>query len=125
MQHPFLQDAEQLLARAREICNAASTKDALEQFRVAFLGRKGELAILSDRFVTLSIDDKRAAGPRFQEIKRELDSLYDARKAKLDNAQSTQNTSILDVTQVAPQRTHKGGLHVYRDRKSTRLNSSH
>lgn len=114
MHHTFLHDAEKLLAQARENCSKTTSKESLEQFRVMFLGRKGELSFLNERFVTLNVESKRSAGPRFQEIRREIETLYEQRKQILETAQTnTQSSSQFDVTQVAPQRTHAGGLHVY------------
>lgn len=111
--HPFLNDAQALLIKAQQACSAAQTVDALEQFRIAFLGRKGELAALSDRFVTLSLEDKRSLGKEFQEIKQALERLYDDKKKTFDLQTSTTTTSAFDVTEEAPQRTHSGALHVY------------
>lgn len=111
--HPFLNDVELLLTQARQICSAATTKDALEQFRIMFLGRKGKLALLNDTFVALSIDDKRSYGPRFQEVRRELENLYEHRKVTLEASQPTTQAPLLDVTQITPQRSHAGALHVY------------
>jgi len=112
--HPFLNDAQALLIKAKQVCTSANSLDALESFRIAFLGRKSELAALSDRFVTLSLDEKRSLGKEFQTIKQELEALYEEKKQSLEQVAKTQPTQhAFDVTQEAPELTHKGSLHVY------------
>ena len=114
MSHPFLNDAQNLLTKAQQICAAMSSLEALEQFRIAFLGRKGELSVLSDRFVTLSLDEKRTLGKEFQEIKQALDQLYEQTKKQLELSTSkTSPAHQFDVTQEAPELSHSGSLHVY------------
>ena len=114
MQHLFLHDAEKLLTKAQESCLQIITKDDLERFRISFLGRKSELSSLGDRFVTLSIDEKRTLGPRFQEIRRTIEALFEEQKNKIESASLSNNqATTFDVTQETPERFHKGSLHAY------------
>ena len=116
MQHPFLRDAELLQTQAQKHSESMTSKEALEQFRIMFLGRKGELSLLNDQFIKLNVETKRSFGPRFQEIRREIENLYEQRKQILEVSSalnSTEQAPLLDVTQISPQKTHVGGLHVY------------
>lgn len=57
----------------------------LEEVRVRFMGRKGELTELLKSLKDLSIDDKRELGPKAQGLKAAFDALIDARKAALED----------------------------------------
>lgn len=58
----------------------------LEEIRVRFMGRKGELTELLKSLKDLSIDDKRELGPKAQGLKATFDAAIDARKAALEDA---------------------------------------
>jgi phenylalanyl-tRNA synthetase alpha chain len=112
VQHHLLESAESLLSSATEQCALITTLEALDTFRIQFLGRKGFLATLSDTFVKLSPEEKRLTGSRFQEIKKLIDELYTKKKSSLESS-TTNNTCFIDFSAVQPQQNHPGKLHVY------------
>lgn len=65
----------------------ASDEHALEQVRVAFLGRHGHLAELMKQLKDLSVDDKRIVGPQLNQLKIDLETSYQKRQQELFAAQ--------------------------------------
>ena len=65
----------------------ASSLSALEELRVAFLGRKGSLAQIMSRLPGLEPKDRPAVGQKANEVKDALNLLFDARKDALEAAQ--------------------------------------
>ncbi|MDO8756730.1 MAG: phenylalanine--tRNA ligase subunit alpha, partial [Elusimicrobiota bacterium] len=82
-------DWEKSYARAESALRDAGVENAdlqaLEEVRVRFMGRKGELTELLKSLKDLSIDDKRELGPKAQGLKATFDAAIDARKAALEN----------------------------------------
>lgn len=74
--------------RAEQLVLQAGTTDLLklEEVRVRFLGRKGELTELLKSLKDLPIDDKKEAGPKAQALKAAFEAAIDARKAALEEA---------------------------------------
>jgi phenylalanyl-tRNA synthetase alpha chain len=58
----------------------------LEEHRVRFLGRKGELTELLKGLKDLPIEDKRELGPRAQKLRETLEAELEARRAALEDA---------------------------------------
>jgi len=58
----------------------------LEEVRVRFLGRKGELTELLKALKDLSLDDKRDLGPKAQALKTAFEAELDAAKNRLEEA---------------------------------------
>jgi phenylalanyl-tRNA synthetase alpha chain len=58
----------------------------LEEVRVRFLGRKGELTELLKSLKDLSLDDKKEAGPKAQALKGSFESALESRRAALEEA---------------------------------------
>ncbi len=80
---------QQAYARAESALREAGVQDAdlkkLEEVRVRFLGRKGELTELLKSLKDLGLDDKRELGPKAQALKEAFDAAVEARKAALED----------------------------------------
>ena len=90
----------------------AETLDQLETIRVEVLGRNGTLAAVSKDFKKLSIEDKARIGKLLNSVKQELESAYEAKKAKFESAalRARLDSEWLDLTLPAPG-VRKGSLH--------------
>lgn len=91
-----------------------STESQLEEFRLKHLTRQGTIATLFADLKQLDADAKRTVGPELNQLKKETNSLFDAKKEdlfqqKLQAAQDKQK--YFDVTISKP--TQKGSLHPY------------
>jgi phenylalanyl-tRNA synthetase alpha chain len=85
----------QLESEARAAFSAASTEAALEEARVAFLGRNGKLRELQEGMKAVPKEDKPAVGREFNRVKTVLEGLLEERTAALAAPTAT---SALDVT---------------------------
>jgi phenylalanyl-tRNA synthetase alpha chain len=79
---------------------AASDLAALDELRVAVLGRSGSLTSLLKALKDLSLDDKKELGPKAQSLRVDLDAAIEARKAELEAASDLALSSedALDLT---------------------------
>ena len=83
----------------------------LDDVRVRFLGRKGELTELLKQLKDLSLEDRRALGPQAQSAKENLEFQLEKRRRELESsADESASGESLDVTMpgFGPPR---GGLH--------------
>jgi phenylalanyl-tRNA synthetase alpha chain len=98
-------------ARA-EIIAAADLRD-LQQVRVRWLGKKGRITAELKRLGELPADERREAGRRINEVKREIDDAIEARKAQLERDELARRLAAerVDVTLPGTGRS-SGGLHL-------------
>lgn len=75
-------------------------ENALEQWRIAFLGRKGALAALMEKLGTLPKEERPAAGKLANEVKAALETAFEARVNALKQRALTASltSAPLDVT---------------------------
>lgn len=80
---------------------AAASPESLEEVRILWLGRKdGRLTTLLKQLGTLSIDEKRVWGPRYNELKSQLEEALAAKEKDLLSAarSSALARDTLDIT---------------------------
>jgi len=98
-------------ARA-EIDAAADLRD-LQQVRVRWLGKKGRITAELKGLGELPAEERREAGRRINEVKREIDEAIEARKAQLERDELARRLAAerVDVTLPGTGRAG-GGLHL-------------
>jgi len=108
---------DQAYARVESALRGAGVESSadlpkLEEVRVRFLGRKGELTELLKSLKDLSLDDKKAAGPKAQALKASFEASLDAAKARLEEAGDAEalKKDAIDLTLPAL-RAPRGRLH--------------
>ena len=91
---------------------AADSEDALEQVRVAALGKKGEISLKMRELGKMPPDERRRMGPLLNALKDEINSALAARRAALADAalEERLKTEWLDVTLPARHRP-QGSVH--------------
>ncbi|GIX31971.1 MAG: phenylalanine--tRNA ligase alpha subunit [Porticoccaceae bacterium] len=101
-----------LLEAALAELAAAGDRAALEQVRVAYLGRKGRLTALLRELGRLPAEERRAAGARINEAKERLEHAIAERRRALEAAAIADrlDKETLDVT-LPGRRAEVGGLH--------------
>ena len=105
-------DLQALTAKARSDIEAADNLDALDQIRVSYLGKKGELTSLLKTLGTLPAEERKSAGQDINRAKQEVQQALEARKESLKAAalQAKLASERIDVT--LPGRGQStGGLH--------------
>ena len=90
-------DVAELGEQARAAISDATSLSALEDQKVALLGRKGRLTKLLKSLSELPMEQRRVLGASLNELKGELGRLIEARKQKLAQTESSLRTKV-DVT---------------------------
>lgn len=95
-----MQDLNELKAKALEEVSKASDLAELDQLRVAFLGKKGEITGLLKNLGSLSPEERPKAGAQINEVKQEVQALIDERKQLLESAAIEKKlaSETIDVT---------------------------
>ncbi len=92
--------------------NAASDEGALEEARIAALGKKGEVALKMRELGKMTPEERQTAGPALNALKDEINTAITAKKAALGDAALNERlaTEWLDVT-LPPRPRAQGTLH--------------
>jgi phenylalanyl-tRNA synthetase alpha chain len=107
-----MQDVDELISRAQQEIESSRAPAALENIRVKYLGKKGELTALLKQLGSLSADQRPAAGQAINRAKQVVQDAIYARREALDEEHVTRELAAgaLDVS--LPGRGQKpGGLH--------------
>lgn len=74
---------------------AVNNADDLENFRLKFLSKKGELSLLFDDFKKIAADKKKEVGKKINELKQHAQQKYDEQKVSLsDDSKSSLNIDL-------------------------------
>ena len=76
-------DLQKLTADAQQKINAADNLDVLDQIRVDYLGKKGELTSLLKTLGKLPADERKTAGQDINNAKHEVQQALEQRKQAL------------------------------------------
>ena len=93
----MLQTLEQLQTDALGEIEAIDSIDALETWRIAYLGSKGRLKGVMPLLKDVSKEDKPEVGKRLNEVKTALEVAFDSRKDSLSS--TTSAPSHIDITE--------------------------
>jgi phenylalanyl-tRNA synthetase alpha chain len=101
-----------LEGRLTEQVEAAADLKALDDIRVAALGKKGEVSLMMRELGRMTSEQRQVMGPALNGLKDRLAALIDARRDALENAalDAALASERVDVTLPAP-REPKGSLH--------------
>lgn len=101
-----------LVSEARETIDAAEDMAALDDVRVRYLGKKGEITALLKGLGGLSAEERPAAGERINQAKQQLAKALDARRKFLKSAALEQRLAAERIDVTLPGRNQPdGGLH--------------
>ncbi|MCK0743538.1 phenylalanine--tRNA ligase subunit alpha [Chromohalobacter nigrandesensis] len=102
----------QLVAEARAAIESAQDVQALDEVRVHFLGKKGEITALLKSLGQLPPEERPKAGERINEAKQILSSELEARKQTLKDAELDARLARERIDVTLPGRGEQtGGLH--------------
>ncbi|MEE9253477.1 MAG: phenylalanine--tRNA ligase subunit alpha [Pseudomonadales bacterium] len=105
-------DIETIVATAEQAITSAQDPRALDDLRVRYLGRRGELTVLLRNLGRLPAQERPEAGAAINAAKDQVQDLIDSRRLTLEShqLQSQLAEEVVDVT--LPGRDHEtGGLH--------------
>jgi phenylalanyl-tRNA synthetase alpha chain len=107
-----MSDIEQLAASALADIAAATTTAALEDLRVAVLGKSGTLTALLKQLGALAPDERKQRGAEVNLAKERVADALSARKDELDRAETAARLVAERVDITLPGRNgDRGGLH--------------
>ena len=107
-----MENLEPLAEQAKAAIAAADDAAALEQLRVDYLGKKGQITALLKGLGKLSAEERPAAGAKINVVKQELQDLIGARKAALEGAAVNARLAAETIDVSAPGRAQTcGGVH--------------
>ena len=101
-------DIEALRAQAANDIAGADTIEALEQFRIRYLARKGSVARLFEVIPSLPQDQRPAAGKALNDLRRDVQAMLDEHAARIERPVRKETTT--DVT-LPGRRPFRGTLH--------------
>ncbi len=107
-----MENLAQLLEQGKQAVAQADSVRLLDEVRVQYLGKKGELTQLLKGLGKLSAEERPAAGAKINEAKEALQQVLDARKALLEADALTAKLASerIDVT-LPGRKTDLGGMH--------------
>lgn len=101
-----------LVSEARDAIQASQDVAALEELRVRYLGKKGEVTALLKGLGKLSAEERPAAGERINQAKQTLASEIDAKRQQLESAALNARLAAERIDVTLPGRNQaSGGLH--------------
>lgn len=105
-------EPDSLLAEALQAITDSGDENSLEQLRVQYLGKKGNLTALLKSLGQLPAEERPAAGKKINLVKRQIQTALEARKISLVEAGLNAQLSreVIDVT-LPGRRQSAGGLH--------------
>jgi len=107
-----MQDLDKLLDAALSEVTAAADLASLDQARVQYLGKKGELTQLLKQLGGLSAEERPAAGQAINHAKQALQAALDSRREGLESDRLNAELAAGAVDPTLPGRgQHPGGLH--------------
>mgnify|MGYP001816513887 FL=1 len=107
-----MENLEQLTEAAKTAIAAAGDGPALEQLRVDYLGKKGQITALLKGLGQLSPEERPAAGAQINVVKQELQALIGARKSELEAAAVGTRLASETIDVTLPGRdSAAGGIH--------------
>ncbi|MDX5346965.1 MAG: phenylalanine--tRNA ligase subunit alpha [Hymenobacteraceae bacterium] len=93
-----------MLEKIQEVAQQISSyqitnKEELEQFRIAFIGRKGIIGDLFDQLKTVAPEQRREVGQQLNQLKNQAQERFDQVQEQLEQAQESQGSgSSFDFT---------------------------
>ncbi len=93
------QELDRIQETALAELDAADTAEALEQWRIAYLGSKGRLKSVMGMLKDLPREEKPAFGQRVNALRETLTSRFEARKAELGDARASAARPLIDMTE--------------------------
>jgi len=107
-----MENLEPLANEAKAAIAAAQDSATLEQLRVDYLGKKGQITALLKGLGKLSAEERPAAGALINVVKQELQELIGARKSSLEFAAVEAKLSAEKIDVTLPGRDQSsGGIH--------------
>jgi len=101
-----------LLTSATSAIESAANLSALDNLRVQYLGKKGEITLQLKNLGQLPGDQRRAAGQEINQVKQQIQQKLETKKTELNEAAINEKLAAEKIDITLPGRqVDKGGLH--------------
>lgn len=108
----MLQELEQLVKTAQQAVKDADNIQALDQVRVDYLGKKGQITLQMKSLGKLSSEERPKAGQAINAAKQQIQKSIETRKTSIQDAALAERLASEKVDGTLPGRgQHPGGLH--------------
>ncbi|HWY10225.1 MAG TPA: phenylalanine--tRNA ligase subunit alpha [Bacteroidia bacterium] len=77
---------------------ALSTKEQVEEYRIKWLSKKGQITVLFDEFKTVTPEVKRELGQKLNDLKNKAQEKINELKEKFDSGSDSSSSSDLDLS---------------------------
>lgn len=91
------QKIKEILGQIEEAARSATTREALEHYRIEFLSRKGKVASLYEDLKKVSAEQKPLLGQQINAVKKRAEEILELLIGKIDTAPSPDRGSV-DIT---------------------------
>jgi phenylalanyl-tRNA synthetase alpha chain len=91
------QKIQEILSHIEELARTVSTPEALEQYRIEFLSRKGKIASLYDDLKNVPVEQKPHIGQKINALKKRAEEIQQSLAAKVSGAAHPEQESV-DLT---------------------------
>ncbi|MFA6135077.1 MAG: phenylalanine--tRNA ligase subunit alpha [Phycisphaerae bacterium] len=108
---PFLEDLQALKDQASAELEPLASAEAMESWRVKYLGTKGAVKAFMQRLKEVPPADKPAAGKVANDVKNALQAAFDAKAATLSSGPVRRSGPLIDVT-LPGRKPHLGHAHI-------------
>lgn len=107
-----MENLDALVSQALEAVQRSEDVSSLEQIRVQYLGKKGELTLVMQTLGKLSAEERPKAGAQINAAKSQVQDVLNARKAQLEEAALLAQLAAEQIDVSLPGRGEtSGGLH--------------
>ena len=100
---------EQIFEEAKALIEKAITLEAVEELRIRYLGRKGEVTALLKSMGTLAPEARKAFGMQVNKIKQDVEALLEAKKGELAGAGQAVRLAAERIDVTEPGRVQEPG----------------
>jgi len=104
-------DIDSLHTKFSEQIATANSLKALDDIRVAALGKKGEVSLKMRELGKMSVEEKKVMGPALNGLKNDLNALVETKKTELENAALDAALASETLDMSLPLKRSKGSLH--------------
>jgi len=91
-------ELKKLETEAKEILSSLTETEQLEDFRIKYLGRKGQFSTIMRNLGQVAKEDRPRLGQLANSVKTELESLFKKKKQELDSTSDDMSSSVVDLT---------------------------
>jgi len=100
---------EKIFEEAKTLIEAAATSETVEDLRIKYLGKKGEVTALLKSMGTIAQEERKAFGMQVNKLKQDIETLIEAKKGEFSRAGQSARLMAEKIDVTEPGRVHAPG----------------